>query len=600
MDNKKKNTAFSDTDPFWDLDKLLPKRGKEIYGSTRFNTETVDFSADITSIKSDAENIRLAAKEIIKKAENLTEKIPPRESSQFPPITNTNKTTNFEKWLEERKRMERNRGLLGKRVLTKYQPNNPLIKNVTISVDEHPARTAERFLSDAESLYPLEAVFTENVPFDSYYPQYSQLNKAQKACYIGFRTMVRCGEYPKVDRAYIYLYIYELINLTGRMTTEERVKALVSLINGYSDCDARLFSDMCNWLCDTCLIYNIELPEGVFGDNISRVIDIASVKEFFIRTDRSMDAGIAFMITSGRYDYRKSKFYPEYRKFFDKHINNAVAHALKTMAEKDSRFSGNDTDICTLTHESYFGALCTAAARRTISLECLCITRSESVRRTVTELVKYAENCLRGHLGIKPRLTVSELNLERKELIKSYFRSVAAEIPMQSRATRPFGKEEPREIPDYEKYYEPKSVGISFKEAAKIEKDSWSLTEKLVTDAELDAPEVLSALPEVHSSPFTEAEKELLSSKEPERSKAPSIVNENEKDKTYSEALRILLNNGDASFCTFAKSSGYLPDALADEINDRFYDIVGDIVIISGETHEIIDDYLDEINEFIG
>ncbi len=560
-----KKDQFSDSDDFWDLELLLPKTEKTVAKRQNYNVDTSDFNADIKLVRDEPKG----------------EKIPPRAEGEYPPITqNVKKTSSFDAWLAERKEIERGRALAGKQMVESYAPDNPLIKNVTISIDGRFPRSNERFLADAERMYKAENEFKGNVPFESFFPHYSQMSKEQIECYIGFRSLVRRGEYPDIDISYIYLYLYELIALSSQATPTERALSVCGLINGYPNANERLFSDMCNWLCDICLIYKVELPENIFGDNVTRVIESAALKEFFLPFERKTESGMGLILTSARYDYRKSKFYREHRAFYDKYIYAAVMSAVNVISKKDSRFLGSENDYCTLTHESYSGAVCTSAARRTISVECLCVTRSEAVKRTITELIKYSENKLRELLGIKPRLTVSELSLEYRELIKSYYRSVSNDFPPIVRSLRN-EKQKTKEqgIPDYEKLYEPKEQGISFDEAARIEKMSWSLTEKLVTDDMTDDFEL----------------------QEPEEyiSKSENTEYSDSSDSIFREALSVLIKDGSAAFCVFAKENGYIPDALADEINDRMYDILSDIVIIIGDGYEPVTDYIDEINEFI-
>ncbi len=560
-ENNKNSDIFSESDSFWDLELLLPKQEKHISPAREFDVSSPEFSADMEDVGA------------LPKGEAI-----PRGamSDSYPPITSKAKAGSFDAWLEQRKQLDKSRTQRSRRTVEKYTPNNPHIKSVTVSVGEHPARSGERFLTDAERLFSLEGEFKGNVPFDSYYPQYSQMSREQTECYIGFRTLARKGEYPRVDRAYIYLYLYELINLTSRTEPYDRAMAVCGLINGYPDADTRLFSDMCNWLSDICLIYKVILPENVFVDNITRVIASAAVKEFYMRTERGVDAGIAFVLGSGNYNYKKSKFYSKYRSYYDKYINSAVCFALKEIAREDRRFGGSEEELCTLTRESYFGALCTAAVRRTISLECVCVTRSESVKRTVTELTKYAENSLRKLLGITPKLTVNELNMERRTLIKKYFSSVAHEIPpLHSRVERlkrsALKKEE---APEYEHLYEPKSTELSYEEAEKIEKQSWEITEKLVVDdGELDKMEENIEIIE-----------------------APEDTSTDEK---LRHAMSALLDGGSEGFCRFARENGYIPDALADEINAKMYDTLSDVVIIIGDGYQSVPDYEDEIRSFI-
>ena len=130
--------------------------------------------------------------------------------------------------------------------------------------------------------------------------------------------------------------------------------------------------------------------------------------------------------------------------------------------------SGYEKDVCTLTHESYFGALCTNAVRRTVEVECYCLTRSETVKRTVTDIVKYSENCLRSRLGIKQRMTVNTLSLEIKNFLKNYY---TENMPSLNVGSKPRKKRELRdinEVPEYEKLYEPLSSGLDLDSASEI------------------------------------------------------------------------------------------------------------------------------------
>ena len=465
--------------------------------------------------------------------------------------------------------MEKTRYTAGKELLLSYEPKNPLIKEVRISAEKNRRQTSERFISDGMKHARAEGRFEGNIPFDSFYPQYAALNPEQLSYYIGFRTEIKSGRFPQIDRAYISLLLYEIINLTEIYSPNDRAELISSLIVGYPNCEERLFADMCNWLCDSCLIYRLPIPERIFGECYQRVLKLASVKEFYLYRPEidGENKLLSIMFVAGRYNYKTSKYYPQFREYYDKHIEKSCCAALKLVSEKESLLTEYEKDVCTLTHESYFGALCTNAVRRTVEIECYCLTRSENVKKTVTDIVKYSENCLRSRLGIKQRMTVNTLSLEIKNFLKKYYLD---NMPSLNVGAKPRRKREIRdvyEVPAYEKLYEPVSSGLDLSVASEIEQSSWGITERLVTAFEDEKKEEI----------IEPAIAEIVLQ---EKIKDAEITSENSDiSPAAAEALRALLSENMMLFNEIAKKNNTLPSAFADKINEELFDMIGDSVI---------------------
>lgn len=590
-DVKNTESSVSEADDFWSLDSLLPPKKGE-------GAVTPSFG-DISFADIEIENGG---------ADKRGEVIPPRTDAPNgerlsggarAPTETGDRITDFEKWLLERQERERKRELYGKKTVLEYSPGGRRIKKVTVSEETGRRAGGERFISDGQALLGLSGSFSENVPFESFYPQYSQLTAEQRACYIGFRTEVKSGRYPSVSRSYIYLYLYELINFASR-SPNERAEAIASLIAGYPDADERLFSDMCDWLTDMCLIYGIKIPSVIYGDVFERVLRCARIKEVFLDlAEGECDETLAFMLAASKYDYKKSKFYPEFKEYYDKYIPAAVCAELRRLATVDPRFSDTGRKTCTVTRESYFGAFCTSAARRTVSVELRCMTEDETVRKTVSDAVKYAENRLRVELMIKPRLSVIYLPVSVREGIKSYFNVRTDEFPKKRRASAPVAA---RETPEYEKLYEPKETGISEETARRIEAESWKITERLV--ASLDNEENACTPPELSDENEVESEPKARKSEDCDFKDTKEIVaGENDAEGRYISALSALISGDGERFKSLARESGTLPTAFADMINEFFFELIGDSLISSdGDGFSIIADYAEDakaaVNEY--
>ncbi|MBQ9691642.1 MAG: TerB N-terminal domain-containing protein [Clostridia bacterium] len=256
--------GFDENDSFWSLDSMLPPKSKGADSApTAKNTDVSVAEIDIPG--------------------ELKPKGEPIPTMKYPPITSApKKALSFDAWLSQRREVEKTRYTAGKELLLSYEPENPLIKSVRISADKNRRPTSERFITDGMRYARAEGSFEENVTFDSIYPQYAGLTEKQRQCFIGFRTEVKNGRFPQIDRAYIYLLLYEIINLTEIYSPAERADLISSLIAGYPKCEERLFADMCNWLCDVCLIYRLPVPERIYGDCDQRGLIMASVNEFYM------------------------------------------------------------------------------------------------------------------------------------------------------------------------------------------------------------------------------------------------------------------------------------------------------------------------------
>ena len=159
FDNKK-----SEKDDFWSLDRLIPKK-KPISPFATRNVVT-DFTAD-------------------------EDKKPKRES------------------LERRLTQD---SFLAPEV-TEYRPNHPLIKSVKIKRRIDKYDFYGNFRKAAINYFGYKTAKCPFAEFYSYMPQYSQLTASQRSYYFYWRDELYHGRYIRSDYSYIYLFVYEILNL---------------------------------------------------------------------------------------------------------------------------------------------------------------------------------------------------------------------------------------------------------------------------------------------------------------------------------------------------------------------------------------------------
>ena len=634
MNEKKNGSAFSDTDGFWNLDSLLP-RSYGIPKRQSADVRTVEISCDAPSSDSSPYTERYApvnesaddshallssegyavdplTGEVVSQKSASNAPTETRYKSSYPPINTAPKPyggaqrIDFELWLKERYSASAIAGRTSPGdTVNEYTPANPLFTSVRVIKHNAPGKLSERMMIDMREMLGKTEEFTGNIPFSAFYPQYAKMTKEQVRCYLGFRASVNRGDFPDVDESYIYLLLYEIINLPKKIPPKQGIELICSLMLAYRDCSDGLFTNMCDWLCDYCLINQAEAPMERLSQIRERVCKCAGWKEFFIpfNTDiLTLDACV-IMSAASSYDYRFSHYYtPKTAALFDRHIQTAFNAAILAISQKESRFSEEKRETTRLTHEAFRGALCSANVRYTVSVECVCFTRSALVRQTATNLIKYAENHVRELLGIKSRLTVSYLSDEKKQPIRDYFSPFLihrkSELQQKKQALHTDAYEEKK--PDYEQYYEPPKEDFSAERAKEIENDSWKITELLLSVFNGQEEENTAFLTESVSATangeIIPTDTEANSSDSPISQATETPTSDNSPVIT---ALSHLLSENLAAFRGIAASLGILPETLADQINELAIECYGDIAIEADGSFAIIEDYREELSKIV-
>lgn len=457
-----------------------------------------------------------------------------------------------------------------------YSLENSLIHRVRIFKWKSNYSYYEKFYRDALALNDRRGCECERVGFFSYVPQYDQLNAAQLAYYLFFREEARKGVFLDADQSYILLYIYEIINLGEILDTSFGQSQLVALWNAYRNKYPKLNKSLIEWICDYSLIHRLSPPIGI---DISSVAELATLKEFFIfqkGVDNVSYAEILLAFCTS-YDYRTSKFaVGDALEIYETYIPMALGECVKRWSVGGILANVGFND-CLLPRDAYSGALCSHRIKRRIEVEYCSFSRTNELRYLVGDIVKYSENKIRTHLGIKSRLSCYSIDTEMKRLLDEFFEN---KLP---RVRRVRVKEKRQE---YDVLYDLPNKPLSISDASKIEEDSWETTRDLVEafdDAEsnvgtIDDSVDVFTLPE----PYADSSDYEISKNEDIISALGSLA-----------PFAIAVYRGDREAQKeFVRASGRMPDSIIDSINEMSADIIGDILIEDdGNGYRIIQDY---------
>ncbi len=443
-----------------------------------------------------------------------------------------------------------------------YTPaDSSLIKLVTIKRDVDKYDFYENFRKAALIYYDFKTPRCDFAKYYSYMPQYSQLTSEQKNYYFYWRGEARRGNYIKCDYSYLYLYVYEILNLPDKILPKEGISILCRLWRAYRKALPKIDPYFAVWVQDYSLVHGVLLPSELVSDFIYEIISVTDFPEFYLSNfEASGNMGTESMLLYlSDYDFRRGKFAGgETAEFYRENMIGALSALFAKIFENGIRLASDKR--AKIIRAAFPHSLCTHAVKCRLEIEYLKLSGDEMLRTSVTEAVRYAENKLRALIGVKSRLGIKALPEEYKGIIDGYFAPLAEREKQKNAIV---------EKPEYEKLYDAPREALSFAGADELERASWTTTARLVEE-EIFAPEANSA---------------------PEE---PEILEPGEVSDSYG------LSSEDITALYEIIKQGTEDITLAERINEAFADGFGDVILdFDGEKYEIIEDYREEIEKWL-
>ena len=542
---------IEEKDSFWDLEKLIPKKKSATLSQFASKPAVKDYFAELPNDEKETSTPLLKAEEQRK--------------------LNLDAIKNAE---------------LGEE--TVYYPENTLIKSITVRKYKEKYDFYDSFRKAAILYFDCPGEKCDFAQFYSYMPQYSQLTKPQKSYYFYWRQEMRQGRFIRTDYSYLYLYVYEIINLPDVIEPEKGIKLLCRLWREYRKALPRIDMYFSIWVRDYCLVHGLPSPVSEIQDFIFDVIRISDFKEYYF-TDigKSGRDGVWSLIAYlSDYDWYKgfysvvgkegSENYDKKAEIYRTLLEGAMRVILPSvwgdcMREKESG------KLVKISRSAFPNTLCTHAVKSKLEIEYYPLADASELRAGITSAVRYTENKLRSLFGAKSRLSVKYIPKEYKELIDCYFDELIRKSEAQTKQ---------KNTPEYEKLYDAPKEKLSFVGADEIERLSWDTTARLCdTDEYREESDEPSALELEESAAVPNIQRE--------------IYDKNETD-TYG------LSESDIAYITaLCESSERRERSINDEatverINEAFSDGFGDVIIEdTGDGFAIIEDYKEEITEWL-
>ncbi len=536
-------------DDFWDIEKLLPRKRSSL---SPFATKPM--TADIT--------------------------IEPKE----PASPNESKERTRLTVLGEKKRETED---------TTYTPSGGLIKSITVKKYKESYDFYDNFRKSAILYFDCPGSRCDFAQFFSYMSQYSQLTRSQKDYYFYWRSEMRHGRFIKTDYSYLYLYVYEIINLPDLIPPEEGIKLLCRLWKEYRAALPRIDLYFSIWVRDYCLVHKLPPPTALICDMIFDVIRNADIKEYYftdIDKDGS-DAVWALIAYLSDYDWHKGLVSvigqctrdgqsdgEEKRKLYTSVFEGAI-RCLTPLIWEHCLLSRSNENLTRVQCSAFPNSLCTHTVKCKLEIEYYRISDSRELRAAVTGAVRYTENRIRALFGVKSRISVRQFPDEYRSRIDAYFGDVNAKKEREiARAN----------APEYEKYYNAPSTPLSSEGADEIERLSWDITARLCPEEDsIEAAPLVIAI---------EAEADAYKT---DIHKAQGEDMPSEEDSSYGlspDDIALLARLADTDGISVSMDG----ESAIERINEAFADNFGDVIIENaGDGFAVIDDYKEDVKEWL-
>ena len=445
-------------------------------------------------------------------------------------------------------------------------------------------REAERY-ADRKS----HAFFSGN--FLCYYPTYQDLPKPVLEGYFGWRTRARKGEYGPAPTSFLFLHVYELLALVGVSSAEEGLQRLTSLGANYEIPSLSYYLQ--NWTRDFVIYYQLTDHWDAVLAELRRE---DRVREILRRPGRFEPSEIraAMQAVSG-YDVSRSAFLRDRPEVCDEVMSRVYLAVCEDQKKRGNprfpeRFSGLRGSW---RYEMFRNALFSEPE------DCPdCRIEVDPVRAYVRKDRAWKVS----GFGCKRAL-------ERNPLMTALMRET-------DRSLRElFGEGRPLKEADLE----PDLAAVVWEAAARYDRDRRAaakpkliLHRELLSDIRSDAEDTMSRL-------LVGEDADLLPEKEnPTDYRASSALPAEQKaaDEAPAEGkqpdeppaglseeeagfLRLVLADGDwRGFCS---AKVLLPSILADAINEKLLDLIGDTVLEETEGgFAVIEDYLEDVKSLLG
>lgn len=226
----------------------------------------------------------------------------------------------------------------------RVSPAKPASSRSSPSVGFQISSPRDGFLEQARRYATRSEAKMSFVPFMHYWPTYSDMSREQQAWYFYWRTELRRGQFLPTDLSYLFVHVYELINLIGVSSPQSGFDQLVGVWQHYRKDHAKLDNYLVDWIADFLVIHRLPVkPLDWYADALQIGAHIQGNQNLFLEAWYRCGASMELLSTNLLYSIaglspNRSKFYKLYHESFD--FDRAFILGIKAVDDYLSQANG--------------------------------------------------------------------------------------------------------------------------------------------------------------------------------------------------------------------------------------------------------------------
>ncbi|MCL2662226.1 MAG: TerB N-terminal domain-containing protein [Oscillospiraceae bacterium] len=478
------------------------------------------------------------------------------------------------------------------------------------SVRPFARNSSELFYRQAKFMEDFRDDYDGNAKFNMYYPCYQNMGYEYLRTYFTWRTKVRDGDIQPTSLSYIYLYIYELLSGIGTCDPADGLKKLLALWNDVSFKKPGVEKYLPKWLKDYHIFY-------ILPDSFSDFVEKNNMQKYFslsLLFDESAENKLEIWNSISGYDVTNSKFYKDGNEQLLNDCFSAVYHAVQGFCIKrntrledllvysvsrrspwqpfkqalfDSRIKQPDREIKINEFERYY----CKNGQWTANLP----VYYSSQKDFVGYIIKKTEACLRNSTGYKYKL-VAEMKSGSKP-----FREL--QRPAAKRAE--LDKVIEKAVTDFYNEQNRTVVTVDYTNLARIREEALETQGSLIVEDDLGANLQDRGTVHLSCSDIKQYENAELRNKTDEPSPCLAAPESPPLTLSFADGWKALKNaltdverqalslalQENADIKTFATNNGLMLEVLADSINEKATDFIGDSLLEIDDVVVLYDEY---------
>ncbi len=470
------------------------------------------------------------------------------------------------------------------------------------------------FYQQAMFMKDFEDDFDGNAPYSAYFANYQLMGYDQLRTYFTWRTKMRRGEIEGTSLSYAFIYIYELINNIGVESPEDGLDQLMTFWKAFRQFDDKIDKYMLKWLKDYHIYYDLPTTFQEFIAEHQLQMHYPGMLQYQSNSEDNFE----LFCNISKYNIKQSAFYQSYEEEQSDLIPSCFRYVIECMKNSFQAANLDFDELIYYTNPKstvwvpfsgalFFSWYYPADKMVVLSDKEIYFCRQnkwsystsivmDSGKQVVGYIMKQMESTLRQLTNFKYKLSadISMIKGTVVPMLKAYGISLETAID--------------EAVLEYYKEINKVVVTIDESSLSQIRKEANDTQEKLIVPEAEDNVKVPAVVAGIKKEPSMDAninqvktqsremdtrfQPELVVSATEDLVALQSILTEIERN-----ALAVILAGGNIK--QFADEQQIMLEVLADSINEKAFDSIGDNILELDDSVMIYEEYQEMVMEMV-